>query len=120
MAQIFEKNAKKKHFFNTGPNGDPPLKIKISKIGLRSDLSWHKLGLEPKCHLMTLGGFGKRAQTHTPHTYSLYSKDKIHFLRKGSVLWLLVVVCRCRCPAMDHDLPPAACSHYIYIQQQCD
>ena len=30
--------------------GTPPLKIKISKIGLRSDLSWPKLGLEPKFH----------------------------------------------------------------------
>ena len=28
----------------------PPLKIKILKIGLCSDLSWPKLGLEPKCH----------------------------------------------------------------------
>ena len=33
--------------FNTGPYGDPPLKIKILKIGLRSDLSWPKVGLEP-------------------------------------------------------------------------
>ena len=37
--------------FNTGPYGTPPpLKIKISKIGLRHVLSWHKLGLEPKFH----------------------------------------------------------------------
>ena len=37
--------------FNTGPYyGDPPLKIKISKIGLRHVLSWLKLGLEPKFH----------------------------------------------------------------------
>ena len=36
--------------FNTGPYGDPPLKIKISKIGLRHVLSWPKLGLEPKFH----------------------------------------------------------------------
>ena len=28
----------------------PPLKIKILKIGLCSDLNWPKLGLEPKCH----------------------------------------------------------------------
>ena len=41
-------------------NGDPPLKIKISKIGLRHVLSWPKLGLEPKFHeLGTFGGFGK-------------------------------------------------------------
>ena len=50
--------------FNTGPYGDPPLKIKISKIGLRSDLSWPKLGLEPKFHEPgTFGGFGKREYT---------------------------------------------------------
>ena len=51
--------------FKTGPYGDTPLKIKISKIGLRSDLSWPKLGLEPKFHEPgTFGGFGKREQTH--------------------------------------------------------
>ena len=49
--------------FNTGPYGD--LKIKISKIGLRSVLSWPKLGLESKFHEAgTFGGFGKREQTH--------------------------------------------------------
>ena len=46
--------------FNTGPYGDHPLKIKISKIWLRSDLSWPKLGLEPKFHdHWTFGGFVK-------------------------------------------------------------
>ena len=35
--------------FNTGPHGTP-LKIKISKIGLRHVLSWPKLGLGPKLH----------------------------------------------------------------------
>ena len=50
------------------------LKIKISKIGLRSDLSWPKLGLEPKFHEPgTFGGFGKREQTYT-------QTDKIHVL----------------------------------------
>ena len=50
--------------FNTGPYGDPPLKIKISKIGLRHVLSWPKLGLEPKFHESgTFGGFGKREQS---------------------------------------------------------
>ena len=50
--------------FNTGPYGAPPLKIKISKIGLRHVLSWPKLGLEPKFHESgTFGGFGKRAQS---------------------------------------------------------
>ena len=49
--------------FNTGPYGDPPLKIKISKIGLRHVLSWPKLGLEPKFYEFgTFGGFGKREQ----------------------------------------------------------
>ena len=52
--------------FNTGPYGDPPLKIKISKIGLCSDLSWPKLGLEPKFHEPgTFGGFVEREQTDT-------------------------------------------------------
>ena len=49
--------------FNTGPYGDPPLKIKISKIGLRHVLIWPKLGLEPKFYESeTFGGFGKREQ----------------------------------------------------------
>ena len=60
--------------FNTGPYGDPPLKIKILKIGLRSDLSWPKVGLEPKFHEPgTFGGFGKREQTDR-------QTDKIHVL----------------------------------------
>ena len=60
----FSKKSRKTHFFNTGPYGDPPLKIKISKIGLRHVLSWPKLGLEPKFHESgTFGGFGKRAQS---------------------------------------------------------
>ena len=41
----------------------PPLKIKISKIGLRHVSSWPKL--VPKFHDPgTFGGFGKRGQTH--------------------------------------------------------
>ena len=60
----FSKKTRKTHFFNTGPYGDPPLKIKISKIGLRHVLSWPKLGLEPKFHESgTFGGFGKRGQS---------------------------------------------------------
>merc|ERR1711963_1372135 len=60
--------------FNTGPYGDPPLKIKISKIGLRHVLSWPKLGLAPKFHeSRTFGGFGKREQTYR-------QTDKIHVL----------------------------------------
>ena len=52
--------------FNTGPYGDPPLKIKISKIGLRHVLSWPKLGLEPKSYESgTFGCFGKREHTAT-------------------------------------------------------
>ena len=34
----------------------PPLKIKISKIGIRHVLSWPKLGLQPKFH--EAGTFG--------------------------------------------------------------
>ena len=60
--------------FNTGPYGDPPLKIKILKIGLRSDLSWAKVGLEPKYHEPgSFGGFGKREQTDT-HTRFMFYK----------------------------------------------
>ena len=56
--------------FYTGPYGDPPLKIKILKIWLRSD---PKLGLKPKFHDPgTLGGFGKQI-THK-------QTDKIHVL----------------------------------------
>merc|ERR1712102_197214 len=36
-----EKNEKESIFY-TGPYGDPPLKIKILKIGLRHILSWPK------------------------------------------------------------------------------
>ena len=36
--------------FNTGPYGEPPLKIKILKIGLRHVLSWPKSSLESKFH----------------------------------------------------------------------
>ena len=68
MAEIFEKKGEKPIFLNTGPYGDPPLKIKISKIGLRRVLSWPKLGLEPKCHdTGTFGGCGKCDQTHKIH-----------------------------------------------------
>ena len=59
--------------FNTGPYGDPPLKTKISKIELRSDLSWCKLALEPKFHEpWTFGGFGKREQTNRPTRFIFY------------------------------------------------
>ena len=60
--------------FNTGPYGEPPLKIKILKIGLRHVLSWPKLGLEPKFHEPgTFGGFGKREQTPR-HTRLMFYK----------------------------------------------
>ena len=53
--------------FNTGPYGDPPLKMKISKIGLRHVLSWPKLGLEPKFHdpgpLVALENANKQTDT---------------------------------------------------------
>ena len=67
MADIFEKNAKTS-FLTLGHMG-PPLKI---KIGLRSDLSWPKVGLEPKYHEPgAFGGFGKREQTNT-HTHKIH------------------------------------------------
>ena len=50
--------------FNTGRYGEPPLKIKILKIAIRSDLRWPKLGLDPKFHDPgTFGGFGKCEQS---------------------------------------------------------
>ena len=59
--------------FNTGPYGDPPLKIKISKIGLRHVLSWPKLGLEPKFHeSVTFGGFGNREHTDIQTRFIFY------------------------------------------------
>ena len=49
------------------------VKMKISKIGLRGDLSWPKLGLEPKCHdAGTSGGFRKQITN--------IQTDKIHVL----------------------------------------
>ena len=48
-----------------------PLKNQNLKIGLRSDLKWPKLGLQPKCHDPgTFVGFGKQItdpQTHKIH-----------------------------------------------------
>ena len=52
------------------------VKIKILKIGLRSDISWPKVGLEPKRHDPgTFDGFGKREQTdrHTRFMFYKYS-----------------------------------------------
>ena len=64
--------------FNTRPYGDPSLKIKISKIGLRHVFSWPKLGLEPKFHDAGIfGGLGKRGQTHK-QTRFMFSKYKVY------------------------------------------
>ena len=72
MAEIFEKKRENPFFFNTGPYGDPPLKIKISKIGLRHVLSWPKLDLEPKFHdTEAFCDFGKHEQTYT-HTQTRF------------------------------------------------
>ena len=50
-----------------------PLTIKISKIGLSSDLSWPKLGLEPKCHdAGTFGAFGKHRQDSCYIRYNIF------------------------------------------------
>ena len=63
--QILEWTTEKGSIFNTGPLWGSPLKIKISKIGLRHVLSWPKLGLKPKFHDPgTFGGFGKRGHTN--------------------------------------------------------
>ena len=64
MAENFEKKHMKITFLNTGPYGDPTLKIKILTIWLPHVLSWPKLGLEPKCHdAGSFGGFGKCEHT---------------------------------------------------------
>jgi len=60
MAEIFEKKKKTRK-----RPIESVKKIKILKIGLRSDLSWPKVVLEPKYHEPgTFGGFGKREQTN--------------------------------------------------------
>ena len=69
-AEIFEKTP----FEKTRKRPLESVKIKILKIGLRSDLSWPKVGLEPKFHEPgTFGGFGKREQTHK-HTRFMFYK----------------------------------------------
>ena len=75
MAKI-RVEPEKGSIFNTGPYGEPPLKINILKIGLRSDLSWPKVGIESKFHDPgTFGGFGKRGQTYR-HVFMFYSIDQ--------------------------------------------
>ena len=64
MAEIFEKKHAKKNILKTRKRPLESVKIKILKIGLRSDLSWPKVGLQPKFHeLGTFSGFGKREHT---------------------------------------------------------
>ena len=54
--------------FNTGPYGDPPFENQNFE-----NLSWPKLGLEPKFHEPgTFGGFGKREHTDKIHKLALY------------------------------------------------
>ena len=48
MTEITANNGTRE--FNTGPYGQPPLKIKILKFWLDHVLSWPKLGLEPEFH----------------------------------------------------------------------
>merc|ERR1711923_93834 len=73
MAEIFRKNREKPIFLTLDHMGTPPLKMKISKIGLRHVLSWPKLGLEPKFHESgTFGGFGKRGQTNRQTRFMFY------------------------------------------------
>ena len=68
------------------------LKIKISKIGLRSDLIWPKLGLEPKFHDPgTYGGFGKCEQTnrHTQRQDSCFISIDIDDFTHMSKMFLI-------------------------------
>ena len=61
----FSKKTRKTPFEKTRKRPVVPVEIKILKIGLCSDLSWPKVGLEPKFHKPgTFGGFGKREQTN--------------------------------------------------------
>ena len=65
---------KKNPFEKTRKRPLESVKIKVLKTGLRSYLSWPKLGLEPKFHEPgSFGGFGKREQTNI-------QADKIHVL----------------------------------------
>ena len=68
------------------------VKIKISKIGLRSDLSWPKLGLEPKFHEPgTFGGFGKREQTYK-HTRFMFYKYRLYYEQLENIVYSLIVL----------------------------
>ena len=68
-----EKNTKNP-FEKTRKGPIESVKIKLLKIGLRSDLSWAKVGLEPKFHDPgSFGGFGKREQTYI-HTRFMFYK----------------------------------------------
>ena len=73
--------------FKTGPYGDPHLKIKISKIGLR-DVCCPKLGLEPKFHDPgTFGGYGKRGKTYRHTRFMFYKyRYKAHKNRYSGLL----------------------------------
>ena len=69
MAEIFEKTPPKTPFLTLDHMGTLPLKMKISKIGLRHVLSWPKLGLEHDP--VSFCGFGKRGQTN-PQTHKIH------------------------------------------------
>ena len=72
MAEMFEKKHEKTHL-KKRKRPLESVKIKMLKIGLRSDLSWPKVGLEPKFHdAGTFGGFGKRAQTDKRTRFMFY------------------------------------------------
>ena len=73
MAEIFFKKPEKNPFEKTRKRPLESVKIKILKIGLRSDLRWPTLGLQPKFHdPVTFGGFGKRGQTHKQTRFMFY------------------------------------------------
>ena len=75
----FSLKKRKSPFEKTRKRPLESVKIKILKIGLRSDLSWPKLGLEPKFHdPRTFGGFGKHEHTDTHKQDSCFiSIDRI-------------------------------------------
>ena len=95
MAEIFEKNTRKNPFEKTPKRPLESVKIKILKIGLRSDLSWPKLGLEPKFYDPgTFGGFGKREQTDR-HTRFMFYKYRSPALWHSQYVFVIVTHTKC-------------------------
>ena len=86
MAEIFEKKTRKPQFEKTRKRPRESVKIKILKIGLRSDLNWPKVALEPKFHeLGTFGGLGKREHTDRQDSSMIIKHDSCMYVCMLSV-----------------------------------